>query len=482
MLRRTSIQTKLLVCFGLLAIAAAAVAIYSLCTISHLRGDVHDEIVRSSAHLNTSHEIETDLANMRSAMRGVSLFALMHNPAQEDKSISAFRTAAEHMRKISQDLESSTLTAEERGGITAIRTAGDKWVEQFRQFADLSSSGRAEEASANALKTITPLIDTIQKNGGEFARGNAARRDTAIAATEARIERSEMVMLFLIALVLTAGAVGVVIVLRLTKTLTSISESLAMGARQVSQAATQISSSSQALAQSAAEHATSVQETSASTEEISAMARKNTENAADAALIVDSSGKKFVETNQALDVMVAAMQEIHGSSQKIAKIIKVIDEIAFQTNILALNAAVEAARAGEAGMGFAVVADEVRNLAQRSAQAARDTAALIEESITSSDGGKAKVDDVANAIRSITGDAERIKTLVDEVSLGSREQAKGIEHISLAIVEMDKAGQNTAASAEEAAAAAEQLTAQSVALTELGGQLEALVHGSAHAS
>src|SRR5271156_3316875 len=123
--------------------------------------------------------------------------------------------------------------------------------------------------------------------------------------------------------------------------------------------------------------------------------------------------------------MVQSMQEITGSSDKISKIIKVIDEIAFQTNILALNAAVEAARAGEAGMGFAVVADEVRSLAQRSAQAAKDTATLIEDSITRSREGKMKVDQVSFAIKVVTQDSTGVKILIDEVSLGSEEQSRG---------------------------------------------------------
>jgi len=165
-----------------------------------------------------------------------------------------------------------------------------------------------------------------------------------------------------------------------------------------------------------------------------------------------------------------------------SKIIKTIDEIAFQTNILALNAAVEAARAGEAGMGFAVVADEVRNLAQRCAQAAKDTAALIEESIAKSNDGKTKVDQVAVAIHAITEESGKVKTLVDEVNLGSQEQARGIEQIGKAITQMEQVTQRTAANSEESAAAAEELNAQSETLKDVVVRLSAMVGGDVSAN
>jgi methyl-accepting chemotaxis protein len=160
--------------------------------------------------------------------------------------------------------------------------------------------------------------------------------------------------------------------------------------------------------------------------------------------------RRVAEGNQTIEEMLVSMREITSSSDKISKNIKVIDEIAFQTNILALNAAVEAARAGEAGMGFAVVADEVRNLAQRSAQAAKDTAALIEESISKSNEGSAKLQRVTVVIRTITESEAKVKTVVDEVSPDSQEQARGIEQISKAIAQMDQVTQSTAANAEEA--------------------------------
>jgi methyl-accepting chemotaxis protein/methyl-accepting chemotaxis protein-1 (serine sensor receptor) len=205
------------------------------------------------------------------------------------------------------------------------------------------------------------------------------------------------------------------------------------------------------------------------------MARKNSENSHGAAQLVTQSQQKFVETHQSLSHMVVAMSEIKAHSDKIGKIIKVIDEIAFQTNILALNAAVEAARAGEAGMGFAVVADEVRNLAQRCAQAAKDTAALIEESIAKSSDGQEKVDQVVTAIRAITEASDRVKTLVDEVNVGGQEQATGIEQIGKAIIQMERVTQQTAANAEESASAAEELNAQSETVKALVARLTAMV-------
>ena len=176
--------------------------------------------------------------------------------------------------------------------------------------------------------------------------------------------------------------------------------------------------------------------------------------------------------------MVMAMAEINSQREKISKIIKVIDEIAFQTNVLALNAAVEAARAGEAGQGFAVVADEVRNLAQRCAQAASDTAGLIEESIVKSNQGKSKVDPVAGAIGVITEESAKINGLVNDVNLRSQEQTRGIDQIGRAILQIEQVTQQVSASAEQSAAAAEELHAQSEALQGVVENLAVMVGSS----
>jgi len=181
------------------------------------------------------------------------------------------------------------------------------------------------------------------------------------------------------------------------------------------------------------------------------------------------------DANRSLEQMQKSMLDISASSGKVGKIIQVIDGIAFQTNILALNAAVEAARAGEAGQGFAVVADEVRNLAQRSAQAAKDTAGLIEESISMSKGGCTKLEEVAKAISKITTSAQTVSSLVEGVKAGSEQQAVGIQQIAKAIVQMGEVTQRSAAASEETAAAGQQMNAQAELMNDMAERLHSLV-------
>jgi methyl-accepting chemotaxis protein/methyl-accepting chemotaxis protein-1 (serine sensor receptor) len=275
--------------------------------------------------------------------------------------------------------------------------------------------------------------------------------------------------------VLASTGLSFVIVTTTNKALGSAVAELASGAHQVVSASGQVAASAQSLSQGATEQAASLEETSASMEEMSSMTQKNAESSSQAAGLMLDVDRRVSDSNQALETMVGAMSSIRESSQKVSRIIKTIDEIAFQTNILALNAAVEAARAGEAGMGFAVVADEVRNLAQRSAQAAKDTATLIEESIARSEEGHEKVAQVAGAVSSITDSVNQVKGLVEEVNAASHQQTQGIGQVAQAIAQMEKVTQTTAATAEESAAAAEELNAQAEATIAVVGRLERLI-------
>jgi methyl-accepting chemotaxis protein len=215
-------------------------------------------------------------------------------------------------------------------------------------------------------------------------------------------------------------------------------------------------------------------------EEMASMTRGTAEHSGRAATLMGHVDQRMAESNTALTAMVGSMAEIGDASQRVSKIIKTIDEIAFQTNILALNAAVEAARAGQAGAGFAVVADEVRSLAQRAAQAARDTTGLIEESLAKSTEGSTKVALVTTSIAAITTAIEELKGLVHDVSEGSRQQAQGIDQVTQTVSQMERSTQSSAAVAEESAAASEQLHGQSEVALQLVLQLEALVDGAAH--
>jgi len=473
-----SIRTKLFACFGVVLAVAAISSTYSIVTARHLRNTTIQEMVGGAKLLDQTRQISIDAANMRIAMRGVSLFSIQNHPEQVKKNHDAFDAAAADLRGILDQMSGRQLGPEERAALGEIRAGTEQWIKGFSEFADLSVAGHGDIAAEKALKTMTPAIDALQKRTAEVGKHSRIQQDGATETALAAMRHSELFNMALTFLVLLAAGGSFWVVASLVQTLREIAEAVGTGAGEVANAAAQVSSASQSLAEGSSEQASSLEETSAATEEISSMARKNTDNAGTMAKIVAQSAGRFEESNRALDQMVTATAEINASSDKISKIIKVIDEIAFQTNILALNAAVEAARAGEAGMGFAVVADEVRNLAQRSAQAAKDTASLIEESIEKSRGGKDKVDQVAGTLRVITEEAGQVKTIAEEVNLGSQEQANGLDQIAKAIQQMDQVTQKTAADAEETAAAAAELKAQSDSMNDIADRLAVLIGGS----
>jgi methyl-accepting chemotaxis protein len=377
--------------------------------------------------------------------------------------------------------ESTILLPEDRESFAKLQPEIDAIEQGWATVAPLSRSGKSKEAYAAFKFDVMPHIIAVREQSASMAELKAKVGSEKIADTEQTAQNSWWLSLYTGIIALIVGVViSWVMITSLNKQVRRAVSELTEGAEQIASAATQVSASSQSLAQGSCEQAASIEETSASSEEINSMARKNMDNSRSTASLVGQSQEMFSKTNRQLEEMIVSMDEINESSGKISKIIKVIDEIAFQTNILALNAAVEAARAGEAGMGFAVVADEVRSLAQRSAQAAKDTAILIEESISKSNGGKVKVDQVASAIRGITENSSKIKTLVDEVSLGSEEQSRGLEQIARAITQMEHVTQTTAANAEESAAAAEELNAQSEALRDVVARLNAMISGQSH--
>ena len=263
-----------------------------------------------------------------------------------------------------------------------------------------------------------------------------------------------------------------------TTRLAGVAGGLDQSSGHVRDRAAQVNSASQTLAAGASEQAAAIEQTSASLEEMSSMTQRNAQNAQAAKSLAAQTRQAAEAGAVEMQEMTTAVAEIKASSDNITKILKTIDEIAFQTNLLALNAAVEAARAGEAGMGFAVVADEVRNLAQRSAQAARETADKIADSVKKSERGVTISSKVAAGLQDIVGKSRQVDELVAEIAAASHEQNQGIAQINAAVTQMDKVTQSNAASAEESASAAEELTSQADSLRQAVQQLLHLVGGS----
>jgi len=273
-------------------------------------------------------------------------------------------------------------------------------------------------------------------------------------------------------------AAAVLIARGIIRALKRIIESLNEGSEQVAAASGQVSSASQSLAEGATEQAAGLEETSSSLEEMSSMTKQNADNAQQANTLAFEARKAADTGAESMNRMNSAIHEIQKSSDETAKIIKVIDEIAFQTNLLALNAAVEAARAGEAGKGFAVVAEEVRNLAMRSAEAAKNTASMIAESVKNAKNGVDIASEVGKVLDDIVQGVGKTTDLVSEIAAASQEQAQGIDQVNTAVAQMDKVTQQNAANAEESASASEELSAQAESMNEIVSDLVRLVGGS----
>jgi methyl-accepting chemotaxis protein len=435
------------------------------------------------ANASTQRLLEIDARNSQ-AMGDIFKHIYASSPADMDAiekhvadmrkmNIEAFAT---YEKKLADSGESQT-------DYQALKAARFKFWDRAEQIFKDSRAATTAEASGKVYSVIRSELEPLMESYDalinkviqtETDRSNAASRKAsdAIGAT------NRALWVGIIAALVTGIGLAVFITRTTNALLRKVARQIDDGSDEVAAASSQVSGASQTLAEGASEQAASLEETSASLEEMASMTRRNAENAQSAKDLATQTRGAADAGASDMREMSEAMDAIKTSSDNIAKIIKTIDEIAFQTNILALNAAVEAARAGEAGMGFAVVADEVRNLAQRSAQAAKETAEKIGDSISKSGIGVGLSAKVAERLEEIVVKARQVDELVAEIATASREQSQGIDQVNTAVTQMDKVTQSNAAAAEESASASEELNAQALTLKGAVLELQALVNGT----
>ena len=361
-------------------------------------------------------------------------------------------------------------------GDTALEAVVAKLTSHFERY-----EGAGKDFYAGVLADRHADREMIAK-AGELVRALTETNDRLHEQSEAISARTSMLITMVSIGAVVAGIFLAVLITRsIVKPIVRISASLNEGADQVNDAASQVSTASQMLAEGASEQASSLEETSSALEEVAAMTRTNADNARQANELSSKTREAANQGDQTMRRLNDAMAGINHSSQEISKIIKVIEEIAFQTNLLALNAAVEAARAGEHGRGFAVVADEVRNLAMRAATAAKETTALIEDAASRSRDGVSVAEEVGSALAGIVANVGKVTELINGIAKASEEQAQGVDQVNVAVSQMDKVTQQNAAGAEESASAAEELSAQSQTVKSMVVELFALIRGSAGA-
>jgi methyl-accepting chemotaxis protein len=381
-------------------------------------------------------------------------------------------TAAQNAVTKSKQLLNDTVLPVNRDTAAKIVSAAESCLKAISILRDTfaastESSAKRVVQRASLLKNVDDLSRAMTDMTNDFAADANASLGTALYVQIIGVAAALLISL----------ALGFLLTRSITAPINRIIATLADGAREVDSASAELSSASNSLAEGATENAASLEQTSAALEELSSMTKRNSDNAEECNSLMSQAAVVVNKAETSMGGVTVAMEQIASSGNEIGKIIKTIDEIAFQTNLLALNAAVEAARAGEAGAGFAVVADEVRNLAIRSADAAKNTADLIAATISNISSGSEMVNSTSETFHEVANLAAKVSQLVADVAEASKEQSQGIYQITTAMTQMDKVTQSNAASAEESASAASQLSLQASNLMGAVDEVTTIVNG-----
>lgn len=473
------LRGKLLISAFLPVIAFAVLTWLAISTMNNLGGFLTDAYLKIIPNTEALGQITTERASV-----GYFMWAALgvKDPSQNKDFIEKAQQAFERFKKAQSAYESNHPTEEEAKNYADVKAKKERFYELTEQMIELLAK--------NTPETDEQVLGYL--NGGEWhvlsinirkaAQANTKLyNDFAKAQNEIQFAERKFStqLLLLTSIVAGLSLFGILmwIAFRVSNSIRSIAEQLTGAGEQVAGAITQLTSAGQTLSEASTESAASLEETVASLEEMSSMVKLNSDNAAQAATLSQSSKDSAEQGHSEMTNLISSMQEISKSSRQIEEIISVIDDIAFQTNLLALNASVEAARAGEQGKGFAVVADAVRTLAQRSASAAKDIGSLIRDSSDKVAHGSKTADRSGEFLNTIVTSVKKVSDLNAEISSASTEQTNGIQQISKAMNQLDQSAQANAASSEEIAASAEEISAQTFQMKKLVGDLNSLILG-----
>ncbi len=455
-----TLRTKFLGGFAALLCMVAALAFTSMRAMMSLNNGLDHVVQKMSRRADRTSQLVETLVEIAGRQQALLLRSILNDASGVEQNRRAVGELEHRIDSLFAELTPLIDSAGDRQLVQALQSK----VVAVRPLSEEVTQLVQKQQMNDALKVVSerllPAYEDLQRDARDFLTNQRDKMNAEAVDVSASASSTWMLAFVFVGLTIVCSVLIVMAARQMNTALGTMGSQVSIGAQQVAHAAVQMGSISQSLAQGASEQAVSLEQTSASAEQVNSMVQRNARSSRQAAEHTNDANRLLTEANQKLEHMLVSMRDISSSSERISKIIRVIDEIAFQTNILSLNAAVEAARAGEAGMGFAVVADEVRNLAQRCSQAAKDTSGLIEESIQHSKTGRVRLDEVAGAMRQVTESAVQVQRLSNEVNAGSEEQARAIEQISKAILQIQQVTQQTAASAEEGASAGSQMSTE----------------------